>query len=100
MPVVWNRNSGRANLVKTDVARANNPPRPNACNTAGRISSATPTWKSVRAMMQTVGGAMFESSPGTPTIEPGYSPEKTSPIRPNRPANVMIRACCRTRSDW
>ena len=41
----------------------------------GRRSMATPIWKISRAMMHTVGGAMFETrSPGTPTIEPGYSP--------------------------
>ena len=51
-------------------------------------------------MMHTVGGAMFESSPGTPTIDPGYSPENTSPISANSPANVIILACCRVRGDW
>ena len=51
-------------------------------------------------MMHSVGGAMFESSPGTPTIDPGYRPENTRPINPNRPASVMILACCRARGDW
>jgi hypothetical protein len=40
-----------------------------------------------------VGGAMFDSrSPGTPTIEPGYSPENTSPIKPNNPAHSNARS--------
>ena len=95
MPVVWNRNSGSAKRVNTVVARANSPPRPSPRSTDGRISSATPTWKIVSATMHTVGGAMFESSPGTPTIDPGYSPENTRPIKPNSPASVITLACCR-----
>ena len=51
-------------------------------------------------MMHSVGGAMLEFSPGTPTIDPGYRPENTRPINPKRPASVMILACCRARGDW
>ncbi len=100
IPVVWNRNSGSANRVNTVVALAKAPPLPSPCMTAGRSSSATPAWKIISAMMQTVGGAMLESSPGTPTIEPGYGPEPTRPISANSPAKVITRACCRYRGVW
>ncbi len=41
----------------------------------------------VEWMMHSVGGAMFDRSPGTPTIDPGYSPLPTSPASPNSPAS-------------
>ena len=69
---------------------------------AGRMASATPAWNSTSATMHSVGGAMFERSPGTPTIDPGYRPENTNPARPASPAHSRVqsvrRAACTSRS--
>ena len=45
--------------------------------------------------MHTVGGAMFDVSPGTPTIEPGYSPLPTSAASAKPPPISSVQSTVR-----
>jgi hypothetical protein len=70
MPVVWKRNSGIEKRLMTSVTRCQRT-RSSRRSIHGRSTSTTPAWNSTSATMHSVGGAMFDRSPGTPTIEPG-----------------------------
>ena len=70
MPVLWNRNSGSEKRLMVSFIRCHRG-RSSRRSRAGRRISATPAWNATSATMVRVGGAMFDRSPGTPTIEPG-----------------------------
>ncbi|HZD75076.1 MAG TPA: hypothetical protein VE776_14515 [Actinomycetota bacterium] len=60
--------------------------RASQADTRARASITSATWKTASTTMQTVGGFMFDRSPGSPTMLGGNSPVPVSAASAPRPA--------------
>jgi hypothetical protein len=73
-------------MEPTAMTAVQGPRRASHADTRPRTSMTSATCQTVSATMQTVGGLMFDSSPGSPTMLGGYMPVPVSTTRPARPA--------------